>query len=231
MLLLHCGVTKSNIMLGSTHKCTPWWFWTKETVWREANETSALCHRHKQADRQGDSLLLYVLWWWSLNSNTSKCLHSKIRWIQDASFKFIDITKFWRVFSPAVFWSLEHCWLFEEELLYIWSRTCWTGGSAFWQAIWAERGKGRHSMGNISANVSEEERWPLASNNDISKPLEDANVIGPNLPWNEENRHPDALFSNSVILLTGPLLCRLVWKSMISYHFAVTIWQSKVSHI
>lgn len=81
---------------------------------------------------------------------------------------------------------------------------------------------GRHSMGNISANVSEEERWPLLSNNDISKPLEDANVIGPNLPWNEENRHPDALLSDSVILLTGPLLCRLVWKSMISYHFAVT---------
>ena len=45
----------------------------------------------------------------------------------------------------------------------------------------------------------------------------DANVISPDLPSNEEKRHPDALFSDSVIhsLLTVLLLCRLLCKNVI----------------
>lgn len=102
-------------------------------------------------------------------------------------------------------------------------------GKYFLTGKWAsraERGRGRSSLGNISASASGGERWPMVSSNDISDPLRafrrwgfrNTNVIGPNLPSNEEKRHPDALFSDFVIhsLLIEPLLCRLVCKSVIS---------------
>lgn len=52
-----------------------------------------------------------------------------------------------------------------------------------------------------------------------------ANVIGQNLPSNEEKRHPHALFSDSVI---HSLLITL--QTLVGYHFAGTVWQSRDSH-
>lgn len=46
-----------------------------------------------------------------------------------------------------------------------------------------------------------------------------ANVIGQNLPSNEEKRHPHALFSDSVI---HSLLITL--QTLVGYHFAGTVW-------
>lgn len=69
----------------------------------------------------------------------------------------------------------------------------------------------------------------------------DANVIGQHLPSNEGKRHPDALFSDSMIhrVLIEPLLCRLCvhecdllasGMSLVGYRSAATVGKAKNSH-